>query len=318
MCSICPTIMSNPIDYIHKYPNRSQQILGISYKAFLQLVKQASLRQSQQRSRLEQTKIRVNARGGGRKHILSTEAAVGLCLFYLRHLSTFEILGIQFGISKTSANDIFHYWLEILREVLPASLLEQVKNQVSDYEIVQEILQEFELLVDSTEQPRERPRDYKEQKKFYSGKKKQHTFKNQLIILPEAEDIVDVIAGRPGTVSDINLLREQQKKFFAGQQFKGDKGYIGADNVATPYKKPRNQELSETKKQENKVFSSSRILIEHLIRLVKVFQIAAQRFRLRPQTYQQVILTICGLVRFRIGALVLPVEISEKRVIAMS
>jgi hypothetical protein len=208
--------------------------------------------------------------------------------------------------------------LEILREVLPASLLEQVKNQVSDYEIVQEILQEFELLVDSTEQPRERPRDYKEQKKFYSGKKKQHTFKNQLIILPEAEDIVDVIAGRPGTVSDINLLREQQKKFFAGQQFKGDKGYIGADNVATPYKKPRNQELSETKKQENKVFSSSRILIEHLIRLVKVFQIAAQRFRLRPQTYQQVILTICGLVRFRIGALVLPVEISEKRVIAMS
>ena len=184
--------------------------------------------------------------------------------------------------------------------------------------MVQELLREFELLVDSTEQPRERPRDYKEQEKFYSGKKKQHTFKNQLIILPEAEDIVDVIAGRPGTVSDINLLREQQKKFFAGQQFKGDKGYIGADNVATPYKKPRNQELSETKKQENKVFSSSRILIEHLIRLVKVFQIAAQRFRLRPQTYQQVILTICGLVRFRIGALVLPVEISEKRVIAMS
>jgi len=240
-------------------------------------------------------------------------------MFILPATSTnIEILGIQFGISKTSANDIFHYWLEILREVLPASLLEQVKNQVSDYEIVQEILQEFELLVDSTEQPRERPRDYKEQEKFYSGKKKQHTFKNQLIILPEAEDIVDVIAGRPGTVSDINLLREQQKKFFAGQQFKGDKGYIGADNVATPYKKPRNQELSETKKQENKVFSSSRILIEHLIRLVKVFQIAAQRFRLRPQTYQQVILTICGLVRFRIGALVLPVEISEKRVIAMS
>ena len=240
-------------------------------------------------------------------------------MFILPATSTnIEILGIQFGISKTSANDIFHYWLEILREVLPASLLEQVKNQVNDYEIVQEILQEFELLVDSTEQPRERPRDYKEQEKFYSGKKKQHTFKNQLIILPEAEDIVDVIAGRPGTVSDINLLREQQKKFFAGQQFKGDKGYIGADNVATPYKKPRNQELSETKKQENKVFSSSRILIEHLIRLVKVFQIAAQRFRLRPQTYQQVILTICGLVRCRIGALVLPIEISEKRVIAMS
>ncbi len=67
----------------------------------------------------------------------------------------FEILGLQFGISKTLANDIFHYWLEILREILPASLLEQVKSQPSDYEIVQELLAQFELLVDSTEQPKE-------------------------------------------------------------------------------------------------------------------------------------------------------------------
>ena len=45
-------------------------------------------------------------------------------------------------------------------------------------------------------------------------------------------------------------------------------------------------------------------ILQHL--RVKIFQIAAQRFRLRPQTYQQVILTVCGLVRLRIGALVLP------------
>ena len=51
---------------------------------------------------------------------------------------------------------------------------------------------------------------------------------------------------------------------------------------------------------------STLLVIEHVIRLVKIFQVAAQRFRLRPQTYQQVILTVCGLVRLRIGALVLP------------
>jgi len=106
--------------------------LGISHKQFLQLVQQTSLLQSQQRSRLEQTKMRVNVPEGGRKPILSTESEIGLCLFYLRHLPTFEILGLQFGISKTSANDIFHYWLKILREILPASLLEQVRNQTSD------------------------------------------------------------------------------------------------------------------------------------------------------------------------------------------
>jgi hypothetical protein len=127
-----------------------------------------------------------------------------------------------------------------------------------------------------------------------------------------------VIVGRPGPSSDINLLREQQKKFGTTQKFKGDKAYIGEKNVATPHKKPKNQELSETQKQENQLFSSSRILIEHLIRRVKVFQIAAQRFRLRPQTYQQVILTVCGLVRLRIGALILPAKTSEKGVSAMS
>jgi len=118
-----PTIMLNPIDYIHKYPHRSKQILGISYKQFLQLVEQAFLRQSQHRLRREPAKTRINAPGGGRKPILLTQSEVGLCLFYLRHLPTFEILGLQFGISKTSANDIFHYWLKIRREILPASLL---------------------------------------------------------------------------------------------------------------------------------------------------------------------------------------------------
>jgi hypothetical protein len=298
--------MSNPINYIHKYPHRSKRILVISYKQFLQLVQQATLRQSQERQRIEQTKMRINASGGGRKPILSTESEIGLCLFYLRHLPTFEVLGLQFGISKTSANDIFHYWLRILREILPASLLEQVKNQVSDYEMVQELLTEFELLVDSTEQSRQRPGEYQEQKKFFSGKKKKHTFKNQFIILPEAQDIVDVIVGLPGPASDINLLRSQQKKLDSAQKFKGDKAYIGEKNVTTPHKKPRKRELSEIQKQENKASSSSRIIIEHLIRKVKVFQVAAQRFRLRPQTYQQVILTVCGLVRLRIGALVFP------------
>ena len=98
----------------------------------------------------------------------------------------------------------------------------------------------------------------------------------------------------------------QQKNFDSTQKFKGDKAYIGEKNVATPHKKPRNRELRESQKEENTLFSSSRIVIEHLIRRVKVFQIAAQRFRLRPQTYQQVILTEGGLVRLRIGALVLP------------
>jgi hypothetical protein len=63
------------------------------------------------------------------------------------------------------------------------------------------MLQEHELIVDSAEQARMRPSDYQEQKKYYSGKKKFHSFKNQLIVLSNGADIVDVIAGKHGELS---------------------------------------------------------------------------------------------------------------------
>jgi hemerythrin superfamily protein len=54
--------------------------------------------------------------------------------------------------------------------------------------IQKEELAEHELIVDSSEQARERPLDYQEQKKYDSGKKKHHTLKTQLIILPQGEN----------------------------------------------------------------------------------------------------------------------------------
>jgi len=40
----------------------------------------------------------------------------------------FEILGLLFDVSKTKANDAFNYWIEILRDILPASQMEEVKG----------------------------------------------------------------------------------------------------------------------------------------------------------------------------------------------
>lgn len=102
-------------------------------------------------------------------------------------MTTFQLLGIQFGVSESTANDTFNYWFPLFRELLPASILEQVKKNSSDLEVVLELLTEFELIVDSSEQPRERPGDYEEQKKFFSGKKKNHTLKNQFIVLPNGD-----------------------------------------------------------------------------------------------------------------------------------
>jgi hypothetical protein len=53
-----------------------------------------------------------------------------LTLVYLHHLPTFQIIGVQFNIGESTANYIFHRWEKILRELLPASLLEQVKKMI--------------------------------------------------------------------------------------------------------------------------------------------------------------------------------------------
>ena len=102
---------------------------------------------------IESNNIGINQKGGGRKGKLEIEQQVCLCLFYWRKMPTFEVLGLHFGIYKTEAKEIFNYWLEILGNVFPASLLKQLEKHDRDYAMVIELLTEFHLIVHSMEQP---------------------------------------------------------------------------------------------------------------------------------------------------------------------
>lgn len=300
--------MSDILNHIEDNPKQTQRLIGLEYEQLQQLIENAERLHHEKQATLESKKVRIIAGGGGRKPKLSVAKQIILTLVYLRHMTTFQLLGIQFGVSESTANDIFNYWLPILRELLPSSLIEQVKKNESDYEVVKEILTEYELIVDSYEQVRERPGDNEEQEKYFSGKKSNHTFKSQIIIMPDGRDIVDVVAGEPGPKSDITIFREYRSEFDPQQRFKGDKAYLGEDLITTPIKKPKNRELTTEQKEQNKAFSAKRIFVEHRIRSVKIFRVVQDRFRLNPKKYEQVILTICGLVRLRIRALILPVE----------
>jgi hypothetical protein len=297
--------MAAILEHIQNNPQETQRLVGLKYEQLQQLIAKAEALHNQKKAKIKSEKIRIIGRGGGRKPKLTVTDQIILNLVYLRQMTIFQLLGIQFGVSESTANDTFNYWFPLFREFLPASILEQVKKNSSDIEVVLELLTEFELIVDSSEQPRERPGDYEEQKKFFSGKKKNHTLKNQFIVLPNGEDIVDCSAGAPGPKSDINLFRERQKAFDENQKFNGDKGYIGEPSIKTPHKKTKKQELTTLQKQQNLEFSTKRILVEHIIRLLKIFRVASERFRLNPQKYDQVIFTICGKSRLRIGALFL-------------
>ena len=64
---------------------------------------------------LESDKTRIIASEGARKPKLSIQSQISLTLVYLRHMTTFQLLGIQFEVSESTANDIFNYWLPNLR-----------------------------------------------------------------------------------------------------------------------------------------------------------------------------------------------------------
>jgi hypothetical protein len=104
-------------------------LVGLKYEQLEQLINQALALHIRKQQEMEAKKVRIINKGGGRKVKLSTEEQILLTLIYLRHLATFQLLGIQFGVSESTANDTFNYWYLIQQEVLPSSLLESVKKK---------------------------------------------------------------------------------------------------------------------------------------------------------------------------------------------
>ena len=126
-----------------------------------------------------------------------------------------------------------------------------------------------------------------------------------MIVLTNGKDIVDIEARKLGQISEINFFRETQEKFHQEQKFTRDKAYVGEPAIKTPKEKPPIQELTSKEKSQNKELASERILVEHIIRLLKIFRVAQERFRLNSDKYTQIIMTICGLVILGRGTVIL-------------
>jgi len=74
--------------------------------------------------------------------------------------------------------------------------------------------------------------------------------------------------------------------------------------ISAHHKKTKNKDLTTEQKTENRKRAQKRIVVEHIIRRFKFFLVAAERFRLNSESYEQIFLIVCGLVRWRIGAIV--------------
>lgn len=211
--------MKNLSHYIQTYPHRSRSLLGIESEQLTALIAYLQQLEAEYKVQHNARKIRLNAPGAGRPTSLSPDAEILLCLYYLRHYPTFEILGLTFELSSSQVHAVVQYWLPFLRQALPASLYEELSDCEAAWAVVAEMLTEWELIVDSTEQVRQRPGDSELQKQYYSGKKKQTTYKQSVIGFPDGSDIVDVTVAHPGPNADVRLFRQQQPQFRPEQTF---------------------------------------------------------------------------------------------------
>lgn len=143
--------MKKLVHYIETHPHRARSLLGTEHQQLSRLV--AYLQQLAATDKAQQNagKIRLNGAGAGRPASLSTETEILLCLYYLRHYPTFEVLGLAFEVSSGHAHAVVQYWLKYLRQALPASVYEEFGECEVAWSVIEAMLVEWELIVDSTE-----------------------------------------------------------------------------------------------------------------------------------------------------------------------
>jgi len=126
--------------YIQKRPQETKKLLGINYEQLQQILAQAKLLHYRKKEEREKQKVRLIKAGGGNHSKLSEDEQIVLTLVYLRQKINFQILGLLFQVSESTAHNVFTYWQQILQEGLPPSLLEPVKKFPEEVEKINEEL----------------------------------------------------------------------------------------------------------------------------------------------------------------------------------
>ena len=228
-----------------------------------------------------------------------------MTIIWLRIYATYEVLGFLFDLHKSNVYRNMQPILEVLQRELGTEFAWPDKEKRQRMRMVQ-FMKEFSdvvAIVDATEQATQRPKDNKEQKKYYSGKKKRHTLKNQIIVTPEGE-IIQVSKTEPGSKSDKKIFDESELGDMDDDDaYMGDKGYQGIQhdhNAVLPNKKPKGKELNLEQKARNKRISKVRIVVEHTFGKVKNYQALSQRYRHPRDSHDAVFEIVAGLVNRQI------------------
>ena len=239
-------------------------------------------------------------------------------LYSLKSGLTYDLIALSFDISRSVAFEQQAAGVRILQMTLQANdhlprqnfeSLEDLERSLDGYD---------ELLIDGTEQRRQRPGNQDDQKEDYSGKKKAHTIKTTIISTPERR-VLYVGPAYCGTVHDYAMVRDEfdprvadwfmNKKIWIDLGYQGFKDDYSSIELQIPVKRPRRKKRTDAKiaftdeqRTHNKSVSSKRIYVEHAIGGIKRYRFLSDRLRCRDARFYTTVMRVCaGLWNFQLS-----------------
>jgi hypothetical protein len=278
-------------------PETFRSLTGLTPAAFQGLLAllEPAWHAAQQRRR--QRPGRQRQPGAGPKHSLCVADQLLMLLIYYRAYVSHVFLAFLFHIDDATVCRNFRVLEPLLAGIFR---IPERKAELRPDEIK-------ELFFDGTERPRSRPK--KGQRRYYSGKKKRHTLKNQIVVARKRkragrrkqgqkekrrQRVVAVSYTEAGKVHDKKVYDRARMIVPAGVAAYGDTGYQGT-NLRTPVKKKAKQQLSKRQRRGNRRLSRKRIAVEHAIGKRKTWRIASERFRNPTSRHTLIIKNVAGL-----------------------
>lgn len=297
-----------------RYPGAFRSLTGMNPGEFDNLLTAFAAAQARHQRHSRTTRRgqpRQRAAGAGHPHRHDDRHRLLMTLVWLRVYPTYELLGFFFGLHKRNAQLNVRDVLAVL-DTLDDFPFDRPGRDRKKLGSLTEVLTAFpavRVIIDSKEQRVNRPRGYDAQKPYYSGKKKAHTVKTQVVVDPCGR-IEGISASVPGGANhDLPLLCGSGvlEQLAEGEAAMMDKGYAGVQNyypdvpVIIPFKARRNHPLTEEEKAYNREVARYRIVVEHTMAQLNRFTVLRQVFRGQQRgRHGQVIRVVAKLVNRRL------------------
>ena len=107
-----------------------------------------------------------------------------------------------------------------------------------------------------------------------------------------------------GRRHDYHLYKNSNVHIHEQTQIIVDTGYQGIQNIHSKTRKPKKRSkknpLTKTEKQNNRIISSERVMVEHVIRKIKIFRIMGERYRNRRRRFGLRLNLIAAIYNFEL------------------